>query len=153
MVLAGVALGGCQGAVRYDQAGRSSSYARYTEVSAETDAWPELDDLGLGDVPVAQGPEFVEEGIASYYGRKFHGRKTANGEVFDMYGVSAAHKKLPFGTRVRVVRLDTGRELEVRINDRGPFIAGRIIDLSYGAARKLDMVRDGIAQVRLEVLQ
>jgi rare lipoprotein A len=94
-----------------------------------------------------------EEGIASWYGKKFHGRRTANGERYDMYGISAAHKTLPFGSVVLVRNMNNGRELKVRINDRGPFVRGRIIDLSYGAARKLDMIRDGIVPVRIRVVR
>ena len=92
-----------------------------------------------------------EEGVASWYGKKFHGRRTASGERYDMYGITAAHRTLPFGTVVR--NMNNGRELKVRINDRGPFVAGRIIDLSYGAARKLEMVRDGIVPVRIRVVR
>ena len=94
-----------------------------------------------------------EEGIASWYGKKFHGRQTANGERYDMYGITAAHRTLPFGTVVLVRNMNNGKELKVRINDRGPFIKGRIIDLSYGAARKLDMIRDGIVPVRIRVVK
>jgi rare lipoprotein A len=94
-----------------------------------------------------------EEGIASWYGKKFHGRQTANGERYDMHGISAAHRTLPFGTVVLVRNMNNGKELKVRINDRGPFIKGRIIDLSYGAARKLDMIRDGIVPVRIRVVK
>lgn len=94
----------------------------------------------------------TQTGLASYYGPQYHGRTTANGETFDMYGISAAHRTLPFGTWVRVKHRDTGRQVDVRINDRGPFIAGRIIDLSYGAARKLGMVEEGVAPVRIKIL-
>jgi rare lipoprotein A len=107
--------------------------------------------LPPGDRVPAAG--WDEEGIASWYGKKFHGRRTANGERYDMYGISAAHKSLPFGTVVLVRNMNNGRELEVRINDRGPFVTGRIIDLSYGAARKLDMIRDGIVPVRIRVVR
>ena len=93
---------------------------------------------------------FRQEGIASWYGGKFHGRRTASGERYNMYGISAAHRTLPLGTVVRVTHLGNGRKLTVRINDRGPFVDGRIIDLSLGAARKLDMVSEGIARVALE---
>jgi len=93
---------------------------------------------------------FRQEGIASWYGGKFHGRRTASGERYNKYGVSAAHRTLPLGTVVRVTHLGNGRKLTVRINDRGPFVEGRIIDLSLGAARKLDMVNQGIARVKLE---
>lgn len=92
-----------------------------------------------------------QEGLASWYGPGFHGRQTANGERFDMHGRTAAHRTLPFGTRVRVVRLDDGRSVTVRINDRGPFVRGRIIDLSLGAAKKIGLNRDGVARVTLSV--
>lgn len=98
-------------------------------------------------------PGRIEKGQASWYGPNFHGRRTANGELYDMYGVSAAHKTLPFDTEVRVENLANGKKLVVRINDRGPFIRGRIIDLSLGAARKLDMVEAGVVPVRLTVLR
>ena len=91
-------------------------------------------------------------GIASWYGPGFHGNKTANGEVFDMNARTAAHRTLPFGTLVRVTRLDTGASTVVRINDRGPHVAGRVIDLSNAAARQLDMVADGVARVRIDII-
>jgi rare lipoprotein A len=91
-----------------------------------------------------------EEGIASWYGYPYHGRATASGEIYNMYGISAAHRTLPFGTEVRVHDLENGRDVTVRINDRGPFIEGRIIDLSYAAAQAMGM--SGIARVRLEIL-
>lgn len=102
---------------------------------------------------VGGGMDTVQTGIASYYGSKYHGRKTANGEVFDMYGVSAAHKDLPFGTRIEVTNLNNNKKLIVRINDRGPFVKGRILDLSYGAAKELDMIESGTAPVRIKVLE
>lgn len=89
-------------------------------------------------------------GIASWYGGKFHGRRTANGETYNMHGVSAAHKNLSFGTRVRVTNKRTGRSIVVRINDRGPYVRGRIIDLSGGAKKALGM--GGLASVCLEVV-
>ena len=91
-----------------------------------------------------------EEGIASWYGHPFHGRPTASGEIYSMYAMTAAHRTLPFGTRVRVHDLDNGKSVDVRINDRGPFVEGRIIDLSYSAAQAMGM--SGIAHVRLEIL-
>ena len=103
--------------------------------------------------PPAKGKVLArEKGIASWYGGKFHGRKTASGERYDMNKMTAAHKTLPFGTRVRVTNLDTGRKVVVRINDRGPFIRGRVIDLSRAAARKMDMIQAGTARVLVEVL-
>ncbi len=95
---------------------------------------------------------YVEEGIASWYGVPFHGRRTANGETFDMEKRTAAHRTLPFDTIVRVTNLKNGRQTDVRINDRGPFVEGRILDLSLAAARALDMVVDGVVPVRIEVL-
>jgi len=102
--------------------------------------------------PLRNHHGFQQRGIASWYGRKFHGRKTSNGEVYDMYGLSAAHKTLPMGVYVKVTHLKTGRQLTVRVNDRGPFVAGRIIDLSYGAAKQLGIVESGTAEIRLEAL-
>ena len=99
------------------------------------------------------GGASIQTGIASYYGSKYHGRKTANGETFDMYGITAAHKELPFGTKVKVTNLNNNKNIVVRINDRGPFVKGRILDLSYGAAQKLDMIETGTAPVRIEVLE
>jgi rare lipoprotein A (peptidoglycan hydrolase) len=95
----------------------------------------------------------AEKGIASWYGPGFHGRRTASGEIFNQEAMTAAHKKLPFGTIVRVKNCRNGRVVKVRINDRGPFIRGRIIDLSKGAARHLGMIHDGIVPVRVEVLK
>lgn len=106
-------------------------------------------------MPAAPAPvpgAYVEQGIASWYGAPFHGRRAANGEVYDMNQPTAAHRTLPFGSMVRVTNLDNGRQTEVRITDRGPFIDGRIIDLSFAAARSVDMVGAGIARVRLELL-
>ena len=92
----------------------------------------------------------IEEGNASWYGVPYHGRKAANGEVYDMYKLTAAHRTLPFQTVVRVTNLRNGKQTEVRITDRGPFVEGRIIDLSLAAAREIDMVATGVALVRLE---
>jgi len=92
----------------------------------------------------------VEHGKASYYADKYKGRKTSNGETYRHRKMTAAHKTLPFGTKVTVTNLQNGRKIRVRINDRGPFIAGRIIDLSKKAARKLDMVDDGVVPVELK---
>ena len=95
----------------------------------------------------------VEEGPASWYGGKFHGRPTASGEIYDMDDMTAAHKKLPFGTRVEVTNLDNGKSVEVTINDRGPYKRGRLIDLSKGAAKRIGMLVAGTARVSLKVLR
>jgi rare lipoprotein A len=102
--------------------------------------------------PQSHAHGFQQKGIASWYGKKFHGRKTSNGETYDMYGISAAHKTLPFNTVVRVHNLDNGKKIDVRINDRGPFVRGRIIDLSYGAAQKVGLVGPGTARVKIVAL-
>lgn len=100
----------------------------------------------------APEPGWVERGEASWYGSKYHGRRTASGERYDMYAMTAAHPTLPFGTIVEVTNLRNGRRVRVRINDRGPFRKGRIIDLSYASARKLGMVRDGVVPVSVRVV-
>jgi rare lipoprotein A len=107
--------------------------------------------------PAAKPMEEVEQGwsergIASWYGEPYHGRRTASGEVYDMHAMTAAHKTLPFGSMVRVERRDTGGHVKVRINDRGPFIEGRIIDLSFAAAKKIGLDVDGVAPVRIKVV-
>lgn len=96
--------------------------------------------------PIVQG----EEGLASWYGHPYHGRQTASGEIYNMHDMTAAHRTLPFGTQVRVHNLENGHDVQVRINDRGPFVEGRIIDLSYTSAQAMRM--PGTALVRLEIL-
>lgn len=95
---------------------------------------------------------YLSTGVASWYGKKFHGHLTSNGEYYDMYGLSAAHRSLPLPTYVRVTNLNNGREVIVRVNDRGPFHSDRIIDLSYAAAYKLDMLNSGTAPVTVEAI-
>ncbi|MCD6288358.1 MAG: septal ring lytic transglycosylase RlpA family protein [Candidatus Hydrogenedentes bacterium] len=97
-------------------------------------------------------PSYDLIGQASWYGKPYHGRRAANGEIYNMYKLTAAHKTLPFGTMVRVTNLRNGRHVVVRITDRGPFVKGRIIDLSYKAAKKLDMVKDGVVPVGINIL-
>jgi rare lipoprotein A len=96
---------------------------------------------------------YKEKGLASWYGEQYQGRTTASGETFDFHRKTAAHRKLPFGSLVRVKRRDNGRETVVYVNDRGPFVRGRIIDLSKAAAEDLDMIRDGLAPVRIKVVR
>jgi rare lipoprotein A len=95
----------------------------------------------------------VETGIASWYGAPYHNRRGSNGEIYDMHAMTAAHRTLPLGSVVRVTRIENGSSAVVRITDRGPFIEGRIIDLSQAAAEKIGLVRKGTAQVRVEVLK
>ncbi|HJS21498.1 MAG TPA: septal ring lytic transglycosylase RlpA family protein [Steroidobacteraceae bacterium] len=95
---------------------------------------------------------YLERGVASWYGPDFHGGRTANGDTYDMYGMTAAHTTLPLPCHVQVTNLSNGRSVVVRVNDRGPFVANRLIDLSYAAALKLDMVRAGTALVEVRVV-
>jgi peptidoglycan lytic transglycosylase len=94
----------------------------------------------------------VEKGIASWYGEDFHGKPTSSGEIYDMNQLTCAHQTLPLGTTVMVTNLENGKSVELRVNDRGPFVKGRIIDLSYAAARMLDMHEQGTAMVKVEVI-
>ncbi|MBS4034345.1 MAG: septal ring lytic transglycosylase RlpA family protein [Ignavibacterium sp.] len=95
----------------------------------------------------------IFSGIASYYADEYHGKKTASGEIYDMHKLTAAHINLPFNTRVKVTNLKNSKIVIVRINDRMPDFKNRVIDLSYGAAIKLDMIRDGIVEVKVEILE
>src|ERR1019366_4352288 len=103
--------------------------------------------------PVVVQPGHTEEGIASWYGHPYHGRAAANGEIYDMEKMTAAHCTLPFNTWVRVYDLDNNKTTEVRIIDRGPFVDGRIIDLSHAPARELELTAPGVARVRIEVIR
>jgi rare lipoprotein A len=94
----------------------------------------------------------TETGIASWYGNPYNGRRTASGEIFDMEQLTAAHRTLPFNTWLEVTNLSNGKQVDLRITDRGPFIKGRILDLSLGAAREIDMIREGIVRVRIKVI-
>ena len=103
-------------------------------------------------VPITDARPFVQRGAGSWYGRKYHGRKTASGEIYDMFAMTAAHPILPIPSYARVTNLRNGKQVIVRINDRGPFLASRIIDLSYTAALKLDIIRGGSAELEVERL-
>lgn len=109
-----------------------------------------LEACGGRTLTPAPGRQFTA--VASWYGEPFHGRLTASGERYDMHGYTAAHRSLPFGTRLRVTNPETGRSSVVTVNDRGPFIRGRHLDLSYGAAREIGLVGDGVGRVTVEVL-
>ena len=102
--------------------------------------------------PLDSAKGYSAQGGASWYGQKFHGHRTANGEIYDMYQMSAAHKTLPLPSFVRVSNLTNGKQVVVRVNDRGPFHSGRVIDLSYAAALKLDMLKTGTTQVKIDVI-
>jgi len=131
------------------------------QVSAAPNTQPPAAPSAAAPNPPARHPKtpsapesvgYVEEGNASWYGSPFHGRRASNGEVYDMYKLTAAHRTLPFDTMVRVTNLNNGKSTVVRITDRGPFIENRIIDLSLAAAREIDSVGPGVVPVRLEVL-
>jgi rare lipoprotein A len=107
---------------------------------------------GVRYYPLPDADGYVETGKASWYGHPFHGRTTSNGETYDMYALTAAHKTLPFNTHVSVENPVNGKAIVVRINDRGPFVKGRIIDLSYAAASRIGLVEPGVAQVRVTAL-
>jgi rare lipoprotein A len=103
--------------------------------------------------PSDHGSDDVFYGESSYYADKFHGRKTANGEIFDMYKKTAAHKTWPFNTMLEVTNLENDQSVIVRVNDRGPYIKGRILDLSYGAAKEIDMISKGVIEVKIIILK
>ncbi|ROR34685.1 septal ring lytic transglycosylase RlpA family protein [Inmirania thermothiophila] len=152
-------LGGCSALVRHD-----GPPARAPDLSAVAEAVPRAEPrspYGNPDSYVVEGRRYHvlasaegyrERGIASWYGRKFHGRRTASGEPYDMYAMTAAHRTLPLPTYVRVTNLENGRSVVVRVNDRGPFRRNRIIDLSYAAALRLGFADKGTALVEVEAL-
>jgi rare lipoprotein A len=141
---------GCGG--KKPQQARIPAPPAIEESSQPTEANVQTAD-GRITVPKNAKPIYVETGIASWYGSAYHNRKAANGEVFDMNQPTAAHKTLPLNSIVRVTNLKTGKSIVLRINDRGPFVGDRILDLSMAAAKELDVYRMGLAQVKLEVLQ
>jgi rare lipoprotein A (peptidoglycan hydrolase) len=113
----------------------------------------------LAASPTGRGPQFpdtlpdwMQQGRISWYGPGFHGRRTANGEVFDSHDLTMAHRTLPLGTIVRVTSLENGRSVVLRVNDRGPYVRGRVADLSQGAAQRLDFLDDGVVTARIELL-
>ena len=103
--------------------------------------------------PTSAKTTFLNSGVASYYGPGFHGRRTANGETFNMHAMTAAHRTLPFGTKLKVTNLANGKSTIVRVNDRGPYVGGRIIDLSVAAAQQIGSTSSGVARVNLEVVK
>ncbi len=145
--LAGLALAGCATSPRFA--------TRSTPSSPKEDARSETTKPVESKTPRNSGGKILLtlEGVASYYADEFHGKQTSNGEIYDMNDLTAAHRTFPFGTKVRITNLENGKTVLVRVNDRGPFHEGRIIDLSLGAAKELDLVKTGTARVRIEVLE
>lgn len=131
-------------------AGRNSTSGEEGVIQSQPGRAKPYTVMGQTYHPLLSGNGFIEEGIASWYGKDFHGKKTANGERYNMYGMTAAHRILPFGTKVRVTNLQNGKKVVVRVNDRGPFVANRIIDLTQSAASQLGMIGTGTARVRVE---
>ncbi|MBC8524147.1 MAG: septal ring lytic transglycosylase RlpA family protein [Chlorobium phaeobacteroides] len=146
-------LTGCQSSSNYTSIQSGISAAPIpSEITSSLQL--ERDSLAAADAEDELGKLFmVKEGKASYYADRFHGRLTANGERFNMHELTAAHKSLPFGSMVRVTNLNNGRKVMVRINDRGPYIKGRIIDLSLEAAKEINLLKKGVAKVRIEVYE
>ena len=159
----GLALAGC-GTQITTPPGERDGPGEHRDVSHVPDAVPRVEPRSRGGNPTSyvvfgkryhtlpHSRGFVERGIASWYGRKFHGRKTSNGEVYDMYTMSAAHKSLPIPTYVQVTNLENGRRVIVRVNDRGPFHDNRVIDLSYAAASRIGMLGKGTALVEVRAI-
>lgn len=146
-----VVLIGCAAkADNYGSYSSSSGYGSNRNIFAPTQAPYVINNITYYPIPDAAG--YAENGVASWYGADFHGRATSNGERYDMYAMTAAHKTLPMNTMLMVKNLDNGKEIIVRVNDRGPFVQGRVIDLSYTAARKLNIVKPGTSRVKLVAL-
>lgn len=155
-----LALGGCGTRVLEERDGPGDG----RDVSQVPDAVPRVEALSRGGnpssyvvfgkryYPMRDSRGYVEKGVASWYGSKFHGRKTSNGETYDMYQMTAAHKRLPLPTFVEVRNLENGRSVVVRVNDRGPFVENRIIDLSYAAASRIGMLGKGTALVEIRAI-
>lgn len=138
-----------------EEASFEAAFARYdTPVEPEVPAHAvDITTIEPAAPPPAPATTSLGTGVASYYGRRFHGRRTANGERFNMNEMTAAHRTLPFGSRVRVTNTSNGRSVVVRINDRGPFIRGREIDVSRAAAEEIGMIRRGHSNVEIELLE
>lgn len=142
-------LGGCASSPRFTT--RETPHA--TAPARRADA-PDREEPASSETPASDGKTLLmTQGLASYYADDFNGKQTANGEIFDMYGLTAAHRSLPFGTKLRVTNLDNMKTVIVRVNDRGPFKMERIIDLSLGAASQLQMLGVGVARVQLDVIE
>lgn len=155
LVFPGCATSGSSQDVRASGAAGSSSSVNSRTVGAEAEEPGSIPYRVGGKIyyPLDSGEGYDRTGIASWYGPKFHGKQTSNQEAYNMHSMTAAHKTLPFNTRVRVTNLSNGRSVVVRINDRGPFVGNRIIDLSYQAGVRLGMVKTGTVPVRVQALE
>ncbi len=163
VVVAGLSLSACSSSSGSRQVVSASGTKGGTAVSQERDPSKIYGDPALNDAYAAWAEKgyprhpdsrrYDLDGKATWYGPGLNGNKTASGEVFDMYGMTAAHKKLPFGTIVLVTNEANGKSVVVRITDRGPFVSGRIIDLSYGAAYLIDMIRAGVVETHIDIIK
>jgi rare lipoprotein A len=125
------------------------------EVIAEANKIDSPDEIQTDErllIPFRSSERYFQKGTASWYGKLFHGKETASGNIYDMYSYTAAHRSLPLGSKVRVTNLQNGKDIVVKINDRGPYTKNRIIDLSYSAAKSLGIIDSGIQDVKIEVL-
>ena len=167
LVVAGIFLASCSGnkpeKSRGGYYGGDSPPSETRDYNSIPDAVPRIEPrsktgnspyeaLGKKYVPLKSSKGFVQAGAASWYGKKFHGRRTSSGEIYDMWAMTAAHPVLPLPTYVRVTSLDSGKQIVVKVNDRGPFLHSRIIDLSYAAAHKLGIADKGTGKVKIEAL-
>jgi rare lipoprotein A len=134
-------------------AAKRASSVKQPDTAARTKAYQKpYTVMGQRYEPLKSHARFVQTGVASWYGKDFHGKKTSNGEIYNMHAMTAAHKTLPLGVFVKVQNTTNGREAVVRVNDRGPFVKGRVIDLSYAAAKRLGVDIAGTGFVRIEAL-
>ncbi|MBN2279555.1 MAG: septal ring lytic transglycosylase RlpA family protein [Candidatus Marinimicrobia bacterium] len=144
----------CASSPRYHTGGAVRSEKKTTLPVSSPSRRIALDEVDQSNVPLMTIQKSKSAVLtSSYYGDDFHGRKTASGEIFNMYEKTAAHKELPLGTILNVTYLKTGKSVIVKVNDRGPYIEGRDLDLSYGAAKKIGLVAEGVGKVKVTVIQ
>jgi len=147
-------LASCSSAPRYGRAAAALKYKKSASAPSKNSK-PKSKAIFIDPKTVNTNVKHKKRmvGISSFYAEDFHGKLTANGEVYDMYGLTAAHKTLPLNTVARVTNLENGKSLILRINDRGPYIQGRMLDCSYGAAKKLDFIKQGKTKVQVDVIE
>ena len=151
LVVLSICVAGCGGVTRWeDGAHQRTQKVTKSQKRSSRGNPPFYEVFGERYYVLNTSSDYIERGIASWYGKKFHGKPTSSGEIYDMHAMTAAHKTLPLPTDVRVTNLRNGKSIVVRVNDRGPFVDNRIIDLSYSAARKLDMISTGTTFVEVE---
>jgi rare lipoprotein A len=152
LILIGIAAFGCAIGERRILEGSYEKPAIVVPETVESQPAKSYSINGITHYPLSNEDGFVQEGVASWYGKEFHGRKTSSGEIYNMHEKTAAHKTLPFGTYLKVENLSNQREVIVKVNDRGPFVKGRIIDLSFAAGKEIGLIDPGVTKVRLVAL-